>query len=573
MKHWNDSELPDNSLFPEQYTVREVIRESASSILLLGNDALSNSDVVIKCFNNSAKGAYLREISATFDISHPNLVRCLNTFHRTDGIACIVYEYLNGGNLATLIETQQTLALPSIIECLQAMLNALCYLNSLNRIHCDIKPENILLRPKANGQVDYVLIDLGAACFLREAQEGGYVVGTPAYIAPERIKNKFYFNSDLYSLGVIAFEISTGKRPFTGSVEELTHANLSEIPSLEAIHPAMLRDFIDHLLVKDPQQRLDSANLALTLFNKTIRQTNQLAVNTAYISENEDMQFIVPITEQPLVMQCFQVDDYPRVALVYANYVDIIDPLKPEVPFKSLLTSYPLQILNADSLAYATPSRIQILNLQDNTEVTIKEGLSDLQKWHLEHNRLVWNNSFHRFYETLQTKSVIKYGEPNYLFGSEVKVLANGSFMTSEGMANNKIVLRNKHAKVAQEWLLDEPIIMLSHGDNSLLVVTMSLNSHSAYTLWGLTMNQAVRKLVLADNISQIVCINGLAFWLADKQTLNYCNTDLQAKTLTTFTTNVLGFSVCYDHRFIVINYKDDKNRLFLTILKNRVAL
>lgn len=572
MKHWNDSELPDNRLFPEQYTVREVIRESANSTLLLGNDALSNSDVVIKCFNNSAKGAYLREISATFDISHPNLVHCLNTFHRTDGIACIVYEYLNGGNLATLIETQQTLALPAIIECLQAMLNALCYLNSLNRIHCDIKPENILLRPKANGQVDYVLIDLGAACFLREAQEGGYVVGTPAYIAPERIKNKFYFNSDLYSLGVIAFEMSTGKRPFTGTVEELTHANLSEIPSLEAIHPAMLRDFIDHLLVKNPQQRLESANLALTLFNKTIRQTNQLAVNTAHISENDDMQCIVPMTEQPLVIQCFHVADYPLVGLVYANYVDIIDPLKPEVPFKSLLTSYPLQILNADSLAYATPSRIQILNLHDGSEVTIKEGLSDLQKWHLEYNRLVWNNTFHRFYETLQTESVIKYGEPNYLFGSEVKVLANGSFMTSEGMANNKIVLRNKYAKVAQEWLLDEPIIMLSHGDNSLLVVTMSLNSNNAYTLWCLTTNQAVRKLVLADNISQIVCINGLAFWLADK-ILSCCNTRLQPKILTTSTTNVLRFAVCYDHRFIVIDYKDDKNKLFLTILKNRVAL
>lgn len=192
MKHWNDSALPDNSLFPEQYTVREVIRESASSTLLLGHDAVSKTDVVIKCFNASAKGAYLREINATFDISHTNLVRCLNTFHRTDGVACIVYEYLSGGSLVSLIEQRQNLTVQTILDCLQAMLNALCYLNSINRIHCDIKPENILLRPKADGQVDYVLIDLGAACFLREAREGGYVVGTPAYIAPERIKNKFF---------------------------------------------------------------------------------------------------------------------------------------------------------------------------------------------------------------------------------------------------------------------------------------------------------------------------------------------------------------------------------------------
>jgi hypothetical protein len=101
----------------------------------------------------------------------------------------------------------------------------------------------------------------------------------------------------------------------------------------------------------------------------------------------------------------------------------------------------------------------------------------------------------------------------------------------------------------------------------------MSLNSSSAYTLWCLTVNQAVQKLVLADNISQLMCINGLAFWLTDKKILSYCNTSLQPKILNTFTSNVFRFTVCYEHRFIVINYKDDKNRLFLTILKNRVAL
>jgi serine/threonine protein kinase len=573
MKHWNESELPDNSLFPEQYKVREVIRESASSTLLLGSDILANNDVVIKCFKASAKGAYLREISATFDISHSNLVNCLNTFHRTDGVACIVYEYLSGGCLTNLIEDQQTLPVATIIACLQAMLNALCYLNSINRIHCDIKPDNILLRARADGQVDYVLIDLGAACFLREAQEGGHVIGTPAYIAPERIKNRFFFNSDLYSLGVIAFEMSTGKRPFTGTVEELTRANLSEIPSLEAIQPPMLRDFIDHLLVKDPQQRMDSAKLALASLNKIVKQSNQLKTLPTKICEHDYAQLTVPITEQPQTIHCFHVDDYPLLALVYPNYVDIIDPLNPRHAYKTLLTTYPLQILGNDLLAYATPSRIQTLNLHDDTYITIREGLSDLKKWHIERNQLVWNNSYHRFYETLNSESIVKYGVPNYLFDSEVKVLTDGSFVTSEGMANNKIVLRNNQAKIEQEWLLDDPIIALSQHDNTFMVITMSLNSGSAYTLWGLTVNQAVRKLVLADNISQLMCINGLAFWLTDKKTLSYCNTSLQPKILNTFTTHVFRFTVCYNHRFIVIDYKGDKNRLFLTILKNRAAL
>lgn len=369
----------------------------------------------------------------------------------------------------------------------------------------------------------------------------------------------------------------TGKRPFTGTVEELTQANLSEIPSLAAIESSMLRDFIDHLLVKDPQQRIESASLALALLNKTVKQSNQLtAHSTPHIAEKNYQAFMqveLAITETPTAIQCFHVDDSPLIALVYAHYVDIIDPLKPDVPFKSLLTAYPLQVLNNHLLAYATPSRIQILNLRDNKDVMIKEGLSDLKEWYVEHNRLVWNNSFHRFYETIDTDATIKYGKTNYLFGSKTNVLADGSFVTSEGMANDKIVLRDNQATFKYEWLLANPIIALTHYDDTLLVATMGLNESRAYTLWRLTTDQPTHQLVLADNINQLICINGLAFWLADKKILSYCNTSLQPETLNTFAFNALTFAVCYDHRFIVINDKDDKNRLFLTILKDRAAL
>ena len=572
MKHWNDSELPDNELFPEQYKVREVIRESATSTLLLGHDAVANSDVVIKCFKPSVKGAYLREISATFGVQHNNLVRCLNTFHRTDGIACIVYEYLSGGDLVTLIETQKTVEVQTIFACLQAMLNAIVYLNSIDRIHCDIKPENILLRPKANGEIDYVLIDLGAACLLREAQQGSHVTGTPAYIAPERIKNRFFFNSDLYSLGVIAFEMYTGKRPFTGTVEEVTLANLSEIPSLTGIQHSGLRDFIDHLLVKNPQQRLTSATLALKLLNKIMRQSNQRVKPATPLCENDYAQVLLSIADEPLSIHCFHASDYPLVGLVYSNYVDIIDPLKPEQPFKSLLTAYPVQILDSYLLVYATPSRIQVLDLRDGTDLTVKEQLSDLKKWHLEHGRLIWSNSFHCFYENFSRQSIIKFGVPSYLFGSEVNVLADGSFATTEGIANNKIVLRNDEIKIQQEWLLDAPIVALSHCDTTLLAITMSLKSHSAYTLWCLAINQELRQLALPDNIHQIMCINGSAFWLDEKRVLSCCNTSLQTKILKLFTANVFKLAVCYDHLFIAIYYKDDNNRPFLTILKNRAV-
>ena len=573
MKHWNDCELPGNGLFPEQYTIQEIIRDSAASTLLLGHDKVLNVDVVIKCFKPSAKGAYLREISAAFDIQHPNLVRCLNTFHRNDGVACIVYEYLAGGNLSSLLESQKPLSVQTIVACLQAMLHALIYLNSVNRIHCDIKPENILLRPKADGQVDYVLIDLGAACVLREAQEGQHVTGTPAYIAPERIKNRFFFNSDLYSLGVIAFEMSTGKRPFTGTVEELTKANLSDMPSLTDIQPVVLRDFIDHLLVKNPKQRIDNATLALTLLNKISTETMWLGTNLSNSTEIDDWECLLSIDkEQPLNLHCFHAQDRPLVALVYSYHIDIIDPLKSKQPIKTLLTSYPLQVLDADKLAYATPSRIQIVDLTDATERLVKEQLQNLKTWHVAHDKLLWCNPYYCFYDDLSDNAVIKFNLPNYLFESEMNILPDGSFATSEGIANNKIVLRNNHAKASQEWLLDEAVIALSHHDASLLAITINWQKPSAYTLWLLTENQAPQRLALTDDISQILCINGAAFWLADKTILRTCNTEFRLQTLNTLPRSAFKFAVSYDHRFLLLGHKNDDNRLLLTIIKIRAA-
>jgi serine/threonine-protein kinase len=172
-------ELPDIGIFPEHYEIREVLRESMVSTVLLAHDFDVQTDVVIKCFKPSAKGAYLREIAAAFDLNHPNLVLCLNTFYRQDGVPCIVYEYLSGGSLMDLLANQQRIGLASSIACLKDMLGVLAYLHSGNRIHCDLKPENILLRPKPNGDYDFVLIDLGAACFLRDIGRNGRTARHP----------------------------------------------------------------------------------------------------------------------------------------------------------------------------------------------------------------------------------------------------------------------------------------------------------------------------------------------------------------------------------------------------------
>ncbi len=571
MKHWTGSKLPNSGMFPEHYSIREALRDGPSSTLLLTYDAVSCRDVVIKYFKPSAKGAYLREIRAVFDLQHPNMLHCLDTFHSADGMACIVYEYLSGGSLSALLANQQPLASDTILACLRSLLEALVYLHGLNRIHCDIKPENILLRPTADGNVEFVLIDLGAACFLREALQGRHVTGTPSYIAPERIHNRFFFNSDLYSLGVIAYEMCTGKRPFNGTVEEITQANLTQIPSLTGIRPPALRDFIDHLLVKNPQKRIANAALALSMLNNASQPTKQQAFPSG-ANENNGGNSTFPVNGQPLTLHCFHVNGFPLVALAYPQHVEIINPSQPEHPHQVLVTAYPLQILGNHKFAYSTPSRIQIVDLRDGSEQLVKERLADLMTWHVAMPKLVWSDTFHHFYNDLRTGEVVSFTLADYLCNTKIAILSDGGVVTSEGPTNNKIVLRAKHAKLKREWQLTDMVVALGHNGTHLLAMTMSLGNPTQHSLWCLGITQLSQKLVLEGHISQALCANGTMFWLTDNAVLSCCGPTLRPETLHTFALGLFKLAVSYDHCFIAAGQKTGDHKLFITLLKNQTA-
>jgi len=568
MMSWHNYELPDNSVFPPQYLLQAVIHEGVNSVLLLAQDTASGSLVAIKCFRASAKGSYLREVGAVFDIQHPHLIRCLDTFYRSDGIACIVYEHLSGGSLAELLAKQGHLPLPDMLACLRAMLKVLRYLHSLNFIHCDIKPENILLRPVAGGTFEYVLIDLGAACSLREAREGLHVTGTPAYIAPERIKNRFFFNSDLYSLGVIAYEMATGTRPFTGTVAELTDANLSEVPSLTAIKAPELRDFIDFLLVKNPLQRIASAALALAMLERIESGIKVISQTLNPGKQDDNVVLVLNSPEKLLGIYGFHAHGSAIIGLRFAHHVELLQPLASDIAKRTLFTDLPLQVLANDSLAYATASRLQTLNLSDGSECLIKERLSDVKGWHVESGGCLWSNVYYHFYEPKLGGPIQKFVIPNYWLTTEKHIFPDGYLVGSEGIANNKVVLRDRQTAVLQEWLLDDPVIALSHANGNVLAVTIDLSASSRFTAWCLTVAQGIKTWLLPADVEQVRCLNGRIFWLAKKNTLYCCDSSLQPQRLKQFASSVENYAVSFDGQLIVASVTNADGKLILTITK-----
>jgi serine/threonine protein kinase len=584
MKHWQDCELPDNNLFPDQYSVLELISESSASSVLLGFDEKEGNKVIIKCFKNNSKSAYLREISAVYDMRHQYLVRCLNTFRRKDGISCLVYEYMPDGTLADLLEAKEKVGIEFIFRCLNDILRALIYLHAQSRIHCDIKPANIFLRKNANGSIDFVLGDLGAACFLREAQEGNHVVGTPAYIAPERIRNQFYYNSDLYSLGVVAFELYTGYRPFMGTVEEITQANLTEIPSLEDIEYQPLRDLIDHLLVKSPQKRIETASVAYSYLSKLQSQQESIGSKTEHLANQAFKSSLcspygsLPVFEFPLnvssensilAIQCLHTIDRILIALTYSSYTDIIDPRYPNEIVKTLMHTNFIQVTGAASIAYSTPTRIQQFDFNSGKSKTLIEKINNPKKFYFNNNKLVFVDDFNVSYIDLADNCGFSFRSSNYLFNPIVSLYANGSLCLSEGMVNEKLVKRDKTGALILEWQMNGPITAMTNCvDEFILGASLSINDQNLYSIWCLRENGQTADKILTEKIKQISCTDNAIYWLTQDGDLVSCCHELENNLIRKCAPNTAKFAISRDELYYCTLDFEAHNQAMLRLFK-----
>lgn len=566
MKPWQDYELPDQSLFPDQYRLLEQLSESSASAVFIGFDEKEQAQVIIKCFKNQAKYAFLREISAVYDMRHPHLVRCLNTFHRKDGVSCLVYEYIPDGTLADLLDSKKRLDIDSIFRCLNDILRALIYLHAQNRIHCDIKPANIFLRTGKNGNFDFVLGDLGAACFLKEAQEGNHVVGTPAYIAPERIRNQFFFNSDLYSLGVVAFELYTGYRPFTGTLEEITQANLTEIPSLKSIDHQPLRDLVDHLLVKSPQKRIQSASLVYAHLIKL--QTQQLLANRQEYSRSDSVEpsglersgtaqieneFVIQISpENPILdLLCLHTGDSVLIGLTYANYTDFIDPRNPKDSVKTVMHNNCIQAVGAATIAYATPTRIQQYDFNSETSATLIEQINNPKSFYFNNSALVFVDDFNVSYTDMADQSGFSSRSYYYLFNPIVGIFQDGSFYLSEGKVNEKLVKRDRNGLLMEEHVMDGPITVITGKvDEVVMGASLSINDQNFYSVWRVLDNGTIDNKLLKEPIKQISASGEAIYWLTQSGDLVSCNRKLEYKLLKKCALTTTKFTLSKDEAY-----------------------
>jgi Tol biopolymer transport system component/tRNA A-37 threonylcarbamoyl transferase component Bud32 len=240
----------------EVYRARDTRLNRTVAIKVLPHDQVADRD---------RERRFLQEARAASALNHPHIVTLHDIVHET-GIDFLVMEYVAGKSLDKLISAKR---LP-LVEALgygQQMASALAAAHAAGIVHRDIKPANVIVTPEGQVKVlDFGLAKLvqrdvedpGAETRTRAAllTEPGMVMGTAAYMSPEQANGReLDHRTDIFSLGVVLYEMLAGQRPFRGTSQvETMHAIINNPPP-PLSQPLELRDILDKALAKDPKER------------------------------------------------------------------------------------------------------------------------------------------------------------------------------------------------------------------------------------------------------------------------------------------------------------------------------
>jgi serine/threonine protein kinase len=265
----------EGTLINGRYEIREHIATGGMASVFKTWDHRVERIVAIKVLRSLDKNdlraveRFRREARAAAKLAHPNAVTIYD-FVEEMGQYFLVMEYINGPTLKQLIGQRRQLHPRETLEIAAQVCAVLQVAHAQGFIHRDIKPQNIMLvanSPSAGGGVLVKLTDFGIVRVAEEAglTNSGIVLGTADYLSPEQARGeKLTASSDLYSLGVVMFEMLTGRPPFVGPTAvsiAMQHASANP-PLLRQYNPnipAAVEKIVMHALEKEPEDRFHSA--------------------------------------------------------------------------------------------------------------------------------------------------------------------------------------------------------------------------------------------------------------------------------------------------------------------------
>ena len=267
-----------------QYTLEEKIGEGGMGKVYKASHAVLKRPTAVKLLkpeavNPQTIARFKREVQLTSQLTHPNTINVYDYGHTPEGIFYYAMEYLPGLNLAQLLEMEGNLPAGRVIHILKHICFSLEEAHALGLIHRDIKPLNVILCERG-GQFDAVkVLDFGLVKDISgrntEHTEAHELIGTPAYVAPERLSDpqNIDVRSDLYSVGSVGFNLLTGQDVFEGpnAMEICFHVMKTPAPRVsEKVNfgiPLKLDRLISDCLAKKPAERPQNVGEVINVLN------------------------------------------------------------------------------------------------------------------------------------------------------------------------------------------------------------------------------------------------------------------------------------------------------------------
>lgn len=267
------------------YEVTEVVGQGGMGIVLKAHDPALNRFVAVKVMSPqlassaTARKRFLREAQAAAAVSHDHVVT-IHAVNETHKLPFLVMEYIDGMSLEQRIDRSGPLGLEKILRIGMQTASGLAAAHAQGLVHRDIKPANILLE---NGVERVKITDFGLARAADDVQitQTGVVAGTPQYMSPEQTRGKTVdHRSDLFSLGCVLYAMCTGRSPFRAStivdaIRRVCEDTPRPIREVNSEIPDWLAELIEHLLAKDPDDRLESASKAAELLGEYLAHVQQ----------------------------------------------------------------------------------------------------------------------------------------------------------------------------------------------------------------------------------------------------------------------------------------------------------
>jgi len=262
-------------------------------IVYKGEDPTIHRTVAIKTLRLSEfeqeevgeiKERFFREAESAGLLNHPNIVSIYDAGEEHD-LAYIAMEFLHGEDLVQFTNKEKLLPLRDVLTIAAQVADALSYAHSKDVVHRDIKPANIMLLEDTK---HIKVTDFGIARITSSSKtKTGVILGTPSYMSPEQVSGKKVDGrSDIFSLGVVLFELLTGRKPFAS--EDMTSLMYQiareKHPSVREINPKIppvIEKIIDKALIKEVDQRYQKAEVMAEHLRKVVERIDQLKKDKA----------------------------------------------------------------------------------------------------------------------------------------------------------------------------------------------------------------------------------------------------------------------------------------------------